>query len=345
MTAQTTAHAAGASQGTAPGTAVNADALAFFVDEKPALATFLDDALSGLAANPKQIAPKYFYDERGSKLFDKICQTPEYYPTRTELGLLDTYGAEIADAVGEDCLVIEYGAGSSLKIRRLLDALHAPAGYVAVDISRDYLHGQMNGLAQDMPDIAVGAICADFTQDFALPSETRALGQRKLGFLPGSTIGNFTPSEAEALLARAAKLLGEGGQFLIGVDLKKQKHILDAAYDDGAGVTAAFNLNLLKRMRTELGAELNESGFSHVAFYNGDQGRVEMHLEAQGPQTIRLEGRQFDFDDGERIHTESSYKYEPDEFAHMAKKAGFAPKALWTDKDGLFSLHLLEVAR
>lgn len=319
-------------------------ALAFFVDEKPALATFLDDALTGLAASPKRIAPKYFYDERGSELFDKICQTPEYYPTRTELGLLAKHGPDIADAVGPDCLVVEYGAGSSLKIRRLLDALHDPAGYVAVDISRDYLHGQMSGLASDMPNIAVGAICADFTAGFDLPPETRNLGTRRLGFLPGSTIGNFVPAEAEALLARSTKLLGRGGQFLIGVDLKKPKHILDAAYDDGAGVTAQFNLNLLKRMQSELGAELNESGFSHVAFYNGDQGRVEMHLEAKGPQTIRLQGKDFAFDDGERIHTESSYKYEPEEFAEMAQRAGFVPRGLWTDADGLFSLHLLEVA-
>jgi len=318
--------------------------LAFFVDEKPALETFLDDALTGLAASPKRIAPKYFYDERGSELFDKICQTPEYYPTRTELGLLKTHGAAIAEAVGPDCLVVEYGAGSSLKIRRLLDALDRPAGYVAVDISRDYLHGQMSGLAQDMPEIAVGAICADFTKGFALPEQTRSLGSRKLGFLPGSTIGNFTPQEAEALLARSRDLLGEGGQFLIGVDLKKSKDILDAAYDDGAGVTAEFNLNLLKRMRSELGAQLDEGGFSHVAFYNGDQGRVEMHLEAQGPQTIELEGREFTFDDGERIHTESSYKYAPEEFTAMARKAGFAPRGFWADKDGLFSLHLLEVA-
>jgi len=318
--------------------------LAFFVDQKPALATFLDDTLTGLAAEPKQIAPKYFYDARGSELFDRICQTPEYYPTRTELSLLERHGADIADAVGPNCLVVEYGAGSSLKIRQLLNALHTPAGYVAVDISRDYLHGQMSGLAKDMPALAVGAICADFTQGFDLPLETAALGSRRLGFLPGSTIGNFTPDEAEALLARSTALLGKNGLFLIGVDLKKSKQILDAAYDDGEGVTAAFNLNLLKRMRTELGAELDEGGFEHVAFYNRDQGRVEMHLEAKGAQTIELEGRQFTFDDGERIHTESSYKYAPDEFAKMAEKAGFAPKALWTDPDGLFSLHLLEVA-
>jgi len=320
------------------------DALAFFVDEKPTLGAFLDDALTGLAARPRHIAPKYFYDKRGSELFDKICQTPEYYPTRTELALLQKYGPELAAATGPGCLVIEYGAGSSLKIRRLLSALNAPAGYVAVDISRDYLRSQMASLAADMPDIAVGAICADFTQGFEVPAATKTLGRRRLGFLPGSTIGNFTPDEARALLQRSTRLLGKGGQFLIGVDLKKPKHILDAAYDDGAGVTAAFNLNLLTRMRQELGAELNESGFSHVAFYNGALGRVEMHLQAEGPQTIRLQGLSFDFDDGERIHTESSYKYDPDEFTAVAQAAGFHARGLWTDDNGLFSLHLLEVA-
>ena len=314
-------------------TAPSAADLAFFVDQKPALATFLDDALTGLSAEPKQIAPKYFYDERGSELFDQICQTPEYYPTRTELGLLDRHGADIAAAVGPDCLVVEYGAGSSLKIRRLLGALDAPAGYVAVDISRDYLRAQMSGLARDLPSVPVGAICADFTKGFDLPPESAALGSRRLGFLPGSTIGNFTPDDAQALLARSTKLLGKGGLFLIGVDLKKSKQILDAAYDDGQGVTAAFNLNLLKRMRTELGAELDEHGFEHVAFYNREQGRVEMHLEAKGEQTISLEGQDFTFSDGERIHTESSYKYAPEEFAEMAQRAGFEPKALWTDPD------------
>lgn len=320
------------------------DALAFFVDAKPTLSTFIDDALAGLAASPKRIAPKYFYDARGSELFDEICQTPEYYPTRTEMGLLADYGSEIAEAAGPDCLVIEYGAGSSLKIRALLEALERPAGYVAVDISRDYLRGQMSALAADMPALTVGAICADFTKGFDLPAEAEGLGKRRLGFLPGSTIGNFTPAEAKGLLARSAKLLGEGGQFLIGVDLKKAKPVLDAAYDDAGGVTAQFNLNLLARMRDELGAELDPKGFEHVAFYNGDMGRVEMHLEARGPQTIRLSGQAFEFGDGERIHTESSYKYDPAEFAALAEEAGFAARRLWTDADRLFSLHLLEVA-
>ncbi|MEQ8746098.1 L-histidine N(alpha)-methyltransferase [Pyruvatibacter sp.] len=319
-------------------------ALAFFVDQKPALSTFRDDVLTGLSASPRAIAPKYFYDERGSELFDQICQTPEYYPTRTELGLLETYGADIARAVGPSSLVIEYGAGSSLKIRRLLEALDRPAGYVAVDISRDYLHGQMAALAADMPDISVGAICADFTKGFDLPPEIQPLGDRKLGFLPGSTIGNFTPAEARALLERSTRLLGKGGQFLIGVDLKKPKHILDSAYDDDGGVTAQFNLNLLTRMQTELGAELNAEGFDHVAFYNGEKGRVEMHLAARGPQTIRLEGHAFAFADGERIHTESSYKYDADAFIEMAQQAGFTARGLWTDDNSLFSLHLLEVA-
>lgn len=317
--------------------------LAFFLDAKPALSGFLADAIAGLSASPKRLSPKYFYDERGSELFDRICQTPEYYPTRTELALLDTYADEIAAAAGPDCCVVEYGAGSSVKIRRLLGLLDVPAGYVAVDISRDYLLGQMTALAADMPHIPVGAICADFTRAFSLPPEAQALGTRRLGFLPGSTIGNFAPGDAAGLLSRAARLLGPGGRFLIGVDLKKAKPVLDAAYDDAEGITAAFNLNLLRRLHSELGAELDEDGFAHVAFYNAADGRVEMHLEARGPQTIRLGGHEFAFGDGERIHTESSYKYTPEEFAQMAAGAGFRPVRLWTDADGLFSLHMLEV--
>ena len=327
----------------APANAVRDPGLAFFMDARPAHADFLADAVAGLSASPKRLSPKYFYDERGSALFDRICQTPEYYPTRTELWLLGTHGAEIAAAAGNDCLVIEYGAGSSLKIRRLLELLEAPAGYVAVDISRDYLLDQMTALAADMPHVPVGAICADFTRSFALPPEAEGLGTRRLGFLPGSTIGNFAPDEAGRLLARAARQLGPGGRFLIGVDLKKEKSLLDAAYDDAEGVTAAFNLNLLRRLRRELGADLDEDGFAHVAFYNAGSGRVEMHLEARGPQTIRLAGREFALRDGERIHTENSYKYSPDDFAQMARSAGFERQCLWTDPDGLFSLHMLEV--
>ena len=229
-------------------TAPPAAGLAFFVDQKPALATFLDDALTGLSAEPKQIAPKYFYDERGSELFDQICQTPEYYPTRTELGLLDRHGADIAAAVGPDCLVVEYGAGSSLKIRRLLGALDAPAGYVAVDISRDYLRAQMSGLARDLPSVPVGAICADFTKGFDLPPESAALGSRRLGFLPGSTIGNFTPADAVDFLSQARHTLGNESYLLIGVDLKKDPELLHQAYSDEKGITAAFNKNMLTRI-------------------------------------------------------------------------------------------------
>jgi len=317
--------------------------LAFFVDEKPALSAFREDAVEGLSASPKRLPPKYFYDVRGSELFDRICRTPEYYPTRTELALLAAHGGEIAAAAGPECLVIEYGAGSSLKIRRLLDLLDRPAGYVAVDISRDHLLSQMSALAADMPDMPVGAICADFTLGFALPAEAERLGARRLGFLPGSTIGNFAPASARRFLAGAARALGPSGRFLVGVDLKKDTAVLEAAYDDAGGITAAFNLNLLRRLREELGAELDETGFAHVAFYNPDMGRVEMHLEARGEQTICLDGRIFTLADGERIHTENSYKYTPDEFTALARNSGFRSAGLWIDPDRLFSLHLLEV--
>lgn len=325
------------------GAAAPATDLAFFSDARPPRADFLNDARAGLAARPRAIPPKYFYDARGSRLFEEICATPEYYLTRTELALLATAGPAIASSAGAHCTVIEFGAGSSRKISRLLDILDEPAGYVAIDISRDFLLEEMTALARARPDLPVGAVCADFTRPITLPEPAQALGRRRLGFLPGSTIGNFTPAQAEALLRRAGGTLGPGAGFLIGVDLKKDAAILDAAYDDAQGITAAFNRNLLRRMRVELGAELDEAGFGHVAFYNPEHGRVEMHLEARGPQTITLGRERFTLADGERIHTESSYKYTLEEFAGIARRAGFVPREQWTDPAGLFSLHMLEV--
>ncbi len=294
----------------------------------------------GLAREPRAIPPKFFYDRRGSELFDAICRQPEYYPTRTETAILERHAGEIAAHCGTDCRLVEFGSGASRKIRILLDALQ-PASYTGLDISGDFLLDSTRRLAVDHPWLEVHALCADFTRPFHLPE---ARGQGRLAFFPGSSIGNFEPVEARALLSRIAGELGTGGRLLIGVDRKKDPAILDAAYNDARGLTAAFNRNLLERMRRELDAEIETMGFAHRAFYNRDAGRVEMHLEARSPQAIRLGHRAFAFAPGETIHTENSYKYTPAEFESLAGAAGFEPDGFWTDSRGLFGVHLLRVS-
>ena len=322
----------------------SANGLAFFHDYAPPTGDFLQDVVEGLSSKPKAISPKYFYDEVGSQLFDEICETDEYYPTRTEIALLDKISGEIADLAGKESTVVEFGSGSSVKIRLLLDALENPAHYVALDISKDHLKKSAQKIARDYPDVSVGAICADFTAEMPIPSTEglRSPNGRRIGFLPGSTIGNFHPEDAEDFLENAHELLEPGGAFLIGVDLKKDQQILDAAYNDKAGVTAKFNLNLLDRMERELEAEVDQDKFVHKAFYNSDLGRVEMHLEATSPQEIALADQSFAFSKGETIHTENSYKYKVDEFCRLAEKAGFRKEQVWTDHANLFSVHFLE---
>ena len=316
--------------------------LAFFQDLEPPADDFLQDTLIGLAATPKKMSPKYFYDQKGSQLFDAICTTQEYYVTRTEIDLLQSLIPVLSKLAGSDAAIVEYGSGTSVKVRTLLDGLDKVSSYLAIDISRTHLINACRVLADDYPDIAIGAICADFTAPISLPEISRKKG-RVIGFLPGSTIGNFAPKDAGDFLARAARMLGEGGALLMGVDLKKDPKILNAAYNDEQGITAAFNLNLLTRMRGELGAKLNQDNFRHRAFYNGDQGRIEMHLESETDQTVHLGGKQFTFSAGETIHTENSYKYGLEEFATLAESAGFCAKHAWSDPKGLFSLHWLEV--
>lgn len=326
--------------------AEEAEGLDFFHDYAPPTEDFLQDVIDGLSAKPKSISPKYFYDEAGSKLFDEICETEEYYPTRTEIGLLDKISSEVADLAGKDSTVIEFGSGSSVKIRKLLDALEDPAHYIALDISKDHLKKSAQKIADAYPSVAVGAICADFTAAMPTPS-TEGLGPtagRRLGFLPGSTIGNFKPEDAEQFLESTHELLEPGGAFLIGVDLKKDHDILNDAYNDAAGVTAKFNLNLLTRMTRELGADLDADSFEHDAFYNSERGRIEMHLRAKRQQDVRIGGHTFSFDEGETIHTENSYKYKIDEFCDLASKAGFKKGRVWTDENDLFSVHFLESA-
>ncbi|MGR2738928.1 L-histidine N(alpha)-methyltransferase [Billgrantia sp. Q4P2] len=314
-----------------------------FHDQHPPEATgsLCEELLTGLSATPKHTAPKFFYDRRGSELFDAICEQPEYYPTRTEEAILRAAAADIAEVVGRDATLIELGSGASRKVRLLLEALH-PACYLGVDISRDFLLESTRRLAVDYPWLEVHAACADFSRPMAWPEGLS--GERPVAFFPGSSIGNFTPEEAEGFLKGLATLLPGGGGLLIGVDLIKDRAILDAAYNDAAGVTAAFNLNLLQRLRREFEAEVEPQGFRHSAFYNEADSRIEMHLVSLHDQAIRVAGERIAFDEGESLHTENSYKYSVAGFRELAGRAGFEPQAHWTDRDALFCIHYLERA-
>ena len=311
-----------------------------FYDEQPAPATMQEEVLQGLASRPRRIAPKFFYDERGSRLFDAICALPEYYPTRTEMGILESCADDVARMAGPDSSLIELGSGASKKIRLLLEAIR-PRRYLGIDISREFLRQSVEHLAHDYPWIEVHAACADFMQDFELPG---GAGEgKKLAFFPGSTIGNFEPHDALAFLQRVRRLVQPDGALLIGVDLKKNPQLLHAAYNDSAGITAQFNLNLLLRLRDELGAELDPQGFRHRAFYNTVRGRIEMHLVSRRAQDICLLGQRFHFDPGESIHTENSYKYSVEEFHAIARGAGLQPRQVWLDSARHFSVHYLSV--
>ncbi|KVD25843.1 L-histidine N(alpha)-methyltransferase [Burkholderia ubonensis] len=308
----------------------------------PRPVAFERDLIDGLSRRPRSIPPKYFYDAAGSALFDRICALPEYYPTRTELGILRAHATEIVRRVGPHADIVEFGAGSLAKIRILLDAFsaeRAPARYVPVDISADYLHEAAARLRAAYPWLDVAPIAADYTkaeQLAALAAEPR----RRIGFFPGSTIGNFSPDEADTFLRDAARLL-RGGALLVGADLVKDEATLHRAYNDAQGVTAEFNLNLLARANAELGADFDLDGFAHHAFYDPQRQRIEMHLVSVRTQTVRVCGRTFRFDAGERIHTENSYKFTVDGFRAIARRAGFEPDAVWTDDARLFSVHWL----
>jgi dimethylhistidine N-methyltransferase len=318
------------------------------LDMKPRVEDFRAAVVHGLSATPKSLPPKFFYDKLGSELFDKICTTPEYYVTRTELAMLDALGPEIAGLVGANASVIEFGCGAADKVRKLLTALDRPAAYVAIDISRAPLLQSADEIAIEFPDMQVSAICADFAQRFTIPQAFCAGSGRRLAFFPGSTIGNQTPGEALGFLKIVRETVGrnnanEGGALLIGVDLKKDPDILNAAYNDAAGITAAFNLNVVRRMRDELGMAIEPETFEHRAFYNEEIGRIEMHLVSRRAQRPRLDGHTFAFAAGESIHTECSYKYEVPEFVALAAQAGFTVRKSWTDPARLFSIHFLEV--
>jgi L-histidine Nalpha-methyltransferase len=305
----------------------------------PEREAFRRDVLHGLRRPHKELPCKYFYDTRGSRLFDAICRLEEYYPTRCEREVLRRHGEEIADALGPGVVVIEYGSGSSLKTRLLLERLRRPAAYVPVDISREHLMRAAERLRARFPGLPVRPVVADFTRPFRLPDLPAG---RRVVYFSGSTIGNFPPAEAADLLAGIRRLCGPDGGLLIGVDLKKDVAVLERAYNDARGVTAAFNLNLLERINRELGGDFDPARFRHVAFYDPSHGRIEMHLVSRDEQVVRVGGVAFPFRQGESIRTENSYKYSPEDFATLTGRAGLAVRAVWTDEGGLYSVQYLE---
>lgn len=311
-----------------------------FYDLHPPLANLKEEVLNGLSSQPKAISPKFFYDQYGSQLFDQITELPEYYPARTEMGILKEHSHEMASLLGEECLLLELGSGSSQKIRLLLDALQ-PAAYMPMDISKAHLLESSQTLATDYPELEIHATCVDYSDDFQLPYCPEQTP--KAAFFPGSSIGNFEPPQAQEVLQRVSQLLGQDGALSIGIDLKKEAQRLNAAYNDAQGVTAAFNLNLLTRINRELEADFDLSCFKHHAFYNEKQGRVEMHLVSNTPQEVNVDKQTFAFSEGESIHTENSYKYTVEQFQNLATKANFQAEQVWIDSDQLFSVHCLRV--
>jgi dimethylhistidine N-methyltransferase len=317
---------------------VHATALAKAHDLDEQTSAFAGDVIGDLSQHPKRLSPKYFYDVTGSELFEQITLLPEYYPTRTELGILRDRGRAISAIIPQGAALVEFGAGATTKVRLLLSQC-AFGAYVPVDISGDFLNAQANALRKDFPSLDVYPLAADFTAPFALPDPVRTMP--KVGFFPGSTLGNFEPHEACAFLKSARDILGEGAQMVIGVDLEKDERVLYDAYNDAAGVTARFNLNVLARINRELGGNFDTGAFIHRAIYNRDRHRIEMHLISRKAQTVHVLGNTFSFRAGESIHTENSYKYSLERFNALARGAGWTPRETWTDGAGMFSVHAL----
>lgn len=310
-----------------------------FHDHKPDALSLYDAVVDGLSRDDKSIPPKFFYDERGSELFDRICEQPEYYPPTVESRMLSELASEIAGLTGTGRLLIEPGAGSAAKVRLLLDALR-PAAFVPMDISFDYLRSAATELAREYPWLCVHAACVDFTHSLPVPEQ--APEAPRMLFFPGSSLGNFDRDEAEGFLDLVRDTVGDDGMLLIGVDTKKSETVLNAAYNDAAGVTAKFNLNLLQRLRRELDADLDPEAFEHRAFYNAEAGRIEMHLVSRETQELRINGHCFCVKEGESLHTENSYKYTPEEFLALAFQSRFKPVRHWVEDDGLFAVYLLQ---
>ncbi len=303
----------------------------------PASSDFLSDVIAGLSSEPRTLPCKYFYDERGAALFQKICELPEYYITRTEIDILDRHRAEIAAHLGAQINLIGLGTGSGTKTRILIEALEKPAVYIPVDISEKQLRKSAALFRKIFPDLEILPVCADYLQPVTLPS-TRRKPARNVVYFPGSTIGNFEPSEATEFLRRIANVCCRGGALLIGVDLRKDQDVIEAAYNDSAGVTAQFNLNLLARANRELGGDFDLQHWQHHAIYNPDAGRIEMYLISQIDQAAQIADHTFRFRSGEKIITEFSYKYAREGFAALARDAGFEFQKMWTDDARLFGV-------
>ncbi len=309
-----------------------------FHDFKPAAEDMACEVLRGLTSEPKTISPKYFYDARGSALFDRITELDEYYLTRTEMSLFNQHLPEISERLGGGLCLIEYGSGSSLKIRKLLEAI-AVRAYVPVDISNEHLQDNARALHADFPHLHVYPVCADFTARFTLPEKVSALA--KVGFFPGSSIGNFDPLHAQQFLTNVRQIVGAGGALLVGVDRKKSVQVLEDAYNDAAGVTAEFNLNVLAHINDALGADFILENFRHLARYNDEQGCIQMFLQSTQDQQVTVAGVTVYIEALEKLHTENSYKYHPQEFVELAAKAGFREEAHWSDAQQWFSLYLM----
>ncbi|HUK09642.1 MAG TPA: L-histidine N(alpha)-methyltransferase [Stellaceae bacterium] len=315
-----------------------------FLDVAARQETFADAVIAGLSQRHKAIPCRFLYDERGSALFEAICELPEYYVTRTEQQILERHAPEIARRIGPGAQLIEFGSGASIKVRTLLRSLVQPRTYLPIDISREQLRRTAQGIAEDFPTLEIVAVCADYTDPFRLPPLPSAQGGQRVGFFPGSTIGNLTPSEATDFLAGCRSYLGPQSAMLVGVDLKKEPCVLNAAYNDSAGTTAEFILNLLPRMNRELGTDFAPERFEYEAFYNAEIGRVELYIRSRVDQIVAVGGTRIGFAAGERILAEYSYKYGVEEFHRLAERGGYVGYDCWIDPDRLFSVHYLMAA-
>lgn len=313
----------------------------FFEDQEPQTPDLLKEVVAGLTASPKSLNAKFFYDERGSQLFEEITRLPEYYITRTEISILKEKMPEIKRSLGEDSILIEYGSGNSEKIRLMIEELN-PQAYVPIDISKDFLLSSTAELSETYPELTIHAICADYNEVVDIPTDYQE--GNKVAFFPGSTIGNFTPGNAKKFLNNVRQTVGTEGSLLIGVDVKKDKEILHNAYNDSQGVTADFNLNMLNNLNETVQANFQLEHFEHDAFYNTEAGRIEMHLKSLKDHTVSIQNTLVDISQGETIHTENSYKYHIHEFIDLAEEVGFASDQVWSDKDKHFSVHYLKVA-
>ncbi|MFN2542390.1 MAG: L-histidine N(alpha)-methyltransferase [Chthoniobacterales bacterium] len=310
--------------------------------EKIADPEFFADVIAGLSKHPRTLPCKYFYDAPGSELFQKICELPEYYLTRAELQILDHYSGEIANALGSGIELIGLGTGAGTKTRILLEKLHSPIAYVPVDISKEQLERSTTLFRKIFPSLEILPVSADYLEPLKLPWPSKK-PERKIVYFPGSTIGNFETAPARDFLRRISKYVGAGGGLLIGLDLEKDREVLEHAYNDSAGVTAQFNLNLLARANRELGADFDLTRWRHHAFYNSDAGRIEIYLVSAADQTVQIAGYRFDFRAGEKITTEYSYKYTPEGFSELARSAGFEFAHMWTDPARLFGVFYFTV--